>query len=93
MMDAATADRHRRHPHGPWVQLPAGSHFILELHGETFASYEEYQDNLEQWDSYYTYLAETEAENGWLRAAENNEVYAWECEQDELRAQAMGFAY
>jgi hypothetical protein len=91
-MDAQTTTRIHRHPNGPFIR-PEDSLFVLELDGETFASYEEFQDNLQAWDDYYIYLDESYAESAWLRAAENNPAYSWECEQDELRAQAMGLPY
>ncbi|MFE2934842.1 hypothetical protein [Streptomyces sp. NPDC059278] len=57
--------------------------FIPELDGDTFASRRDLAD-------YHDYLSEAEAENGWLRVAENNDRYAWEDEQDRLRAAAFG---
>lgn len=60
--------------------------FIPELDGMTFESRRDIADYLD-WKS------EADAENGWLRAAETNDQYAWEVEQDILQAQAFGFAY
>lgn len=37
--------------------------------------------------------AEIAAENGWLRAAETNDLYAREAEQDRQRAAFYGFPY
>jgi hypothetical protein len=36
---------------------------------------------------------EMDAENAWLRAAETNDQYAWEEEQDRMRAAFYGAAY
>ena len=63
---------------------PVDTLFVLELDGPTFTSYDQYCEYLDA-------EAEIQAENGWLRAAETNDQYAWEDEQDRLRANAFGF--
>ena len=62
--------------------------FIEELDGLTAPTAELAYEWAEQAAQYE---AEAYAEGVWLRAAENNEVYRWESEQDELRARAFGF--
>jgi hypothetical protein len=60
----------------------AVSLFIPELDGDTFTR--------QELDDYRWYRLEADAENGWLRAAENNDRYAWEEEQDRMRAALFG---
>lgn len=60
----------------PWSE---GDLFRLELDGETFASRRDV-------DEYHWAKAEIDAENGWLRAAETNDRYAYEDQQDRDRA-------
>lgn len=65
--------------------------FIWELDGPTGDTVEEAVDLL--WEQ-EQYQMETNAENGWLRAAENSAQYAHEVEQDELRAAyGLPFSY
>jgi hypothetical protein len=62
--------------------------FVEELDGITAPTMEqayEWEWQAEQ------YRQESYAESGWLRAAETNDRYAWECEQDELRASGLVF--
>ncbi|MFF7198289.1 hypothetical protein ACFZAM_31845 [Streptomyces sp. NPDC008079] len=62
--------------------------FIYELDGLTAETAEqayEWEQERQQYEQ------EAYAESGWLRAAENNPVYAWESEQDELRAAGLYF--
>lgn len=62
--------------------------FVFELDGITAETAElacEWEQQAAQ------YEAESYAESGWLRAAETNDVYAWECQQDELRAAGLRF--
>jgi hypothetical protein len=69
---------------------PVASLFIEELDGVTYATAEDaYWHSFDEADA----LAEIEAEMAVERALETNDRYAWECEQDELRAQAFGFGY
>ncbi|MDX3695039.1 hypothetical protein PV726_32815 [Streptomyces europaeiscabiei] len=56
--------------------------FIPELDGDTFTR--------KELDDYRWYQIEADAENGWLRAAETNDQYAWEDEQDRMRAAFFG---
>ncbi|MGW1290270.1 hypothetical protein ACWD4N_43415 [Streptomyces sp. NPDC002586] len=67
------------HVHDPNVSV---SLFIPELDGDTFTR--------EELDDYRWYKIEADAENGWLRAAETNDQYAWEEEQDWMRAAFFG---
>jgi hypothetical protein len=73
----------RREDEYAYYARPAWDEAALftELDGMTFADREELSH-------YYDYLAEAEAEGAWLRAAETNDQYAYEVEQDELRAAA-----
>ncbi|MFJ1837818.1 hypothetical protein ACIOJ9_28610 [Streptomyces sp. NPDC088175] len=74
---------------------PTGSLFIEALDGVTYATEAEAEDayhhdryspeEQEAWAK-----LEIDAENGWLRAAETNDRYAWEEEQDRLRAALYG---
>lgn len=62
--------------------------FIEELDGLTAESPEqawEWEQQRQECEM------ESYAESGWLRAAENNPVYTWECERDELRAAGLTF--
>lgn len=64
--------------------------FIEELDGITGSTPQEaYELDRERME----YEAEAYAEGAWLRAAETNDQYRWEVEEDERRAQAFGFAY
>lgn len=65
---------------------PVATLFVPELDGDTFASLEELAD-------YHHAQAEYDAEMAIERALETNDRYAWEEEQDRLRAAAFGFAY
>jgi len=58
--------------------------FIDELDGMTLRSLEEVAD-------YHQYLSESYAENAWLRHAETNDRYAWEDEQDRMRAAGLSY--
>lgn len=62
--------------------------FIFELDGLTAPTAEQAYEWEQQRQE-----AEMEAyaEGAWLRAAETNDVYAWECEQDELRVAGLVF--
>ncbi|MFJ9239718.1 hypothetical protein ACIRJ3_32625 [Streptomyces anulatus] len=68
--------------------------FIEALDGVTYATEAEAADA--QYDRYSPEeqemwaKLEADAENGWLRAAETNDRYAWEEEQDRLRAAFYG---
>lgn len=66
------------------------SYFVAELDGVTAPTAEiayEWEDQRLQ------YQEENAAENGWLRAAETNDRYAWEEEQDRQREAAFGAAF
>lgn len=66
------------------------SYFVPELDGITAPD----RETAAEWEvGRLDAEAEADAENGWLRAAENNDRYAWEDEQDRMRAAAFGFAY
>jgi hypothetical protein len=56
--------------------------FIPELDGDTF-TYAELED-------YRWARMEHDAENAWLRAAETNDQYTWEEEEDRRRAAFWG---
>nr|WP_233109074.1 hypothetical protein [Streptomyces sp. 14R-10] len=60
--------------------------FISELDGDTFPS-------LKELDEHLCALEEIRAEGAWLRAAETNDAYAWEEEQDRQRAALFGYPY
>jgi len=66
---------------GTW----APSYFVDELHGLTFPTREAAAEY--RWHEADA-LAERDAEMAVERALETNDRYAWECEQDELRAAA-----
>ncbi|MYS32896.1 hypothetical protein K388_07472 [Streptomyces sp. KhCrAH-43] len=60
--------------------------FIPELDGDTFP-------NLGELDEHLWALKEIRAEGAWLRAAETDDRYAWEEEQDRQRAAFFGYPY
>ncbi|MFG3157212.1 hypothetical protein ACGF7W_34840 [Streptomyces sp. NPDC048219] len=69
----------------------AESLFIEELDGITYATEDEAvyaRYSPEDWEAQAK--SEADAENGWLRAAETNDRYAWEDEQDRMRAAFYG---
>jgi hypothetical protein len=62
--------------------------FIEELDGITGETVEDARETQEAYD---TYREESYAEGAWLRAAETNDQYRWEVEEDERRAAAWSF--
>lgn len=72
---------------------PVATLFIPELDGDTYPTSEEaywaYAETFIEADAAAEYAAELAAE----RALETNDRYAWEDEQDRLRAAVFGFAY
>lgn len=73
--------------HGATV-APVATLFIPELDGQTFPSVADSLDFMYGPDDGQ---ADIEAEMAGERALETNDQYAWEVEQDELRAAAFAF--